>query len=206
MHRRAFTLLEVTIVVVILATAALIATPRLFGTTSRARLQAAAQRFAQDVEATRERARTLGVYQTMCFSGTGYTIMQRTPSTEEKVTVVLADDPYRSQIGYVSLKSGSELSFDAFGVPSSSALVKITNGNDSYYVTINAGSGATGVSGRTSSTAAAAIDASVTPTGIAVNVAAINPLPRVSVDVRFDANGTNLATTVTSIIDALGLP
>jgi prepilin-type N-terminal cleavage/methylation domain-containing protein len=203
MARRAFSLLELTIVVVILAAAAVIAAPRVFGTTSRARLQAAAQRLAQDIEATRERARTLGIYQTMCFSTEGYTVIERTPSTEEKVSTLLNEDPYNATIGWVVLKSGSELSFDGFGVPSTAAMVKVTNGRDAYIVSVNAGAGSVAVSSRASDAQADTAKASETPVAIADDVADIIPTPRVNVKVRFGVINVELDTTVTSVIEAV---
>lgn len=202
--RRAFSLLELTVVVVIVATAAVIVVPRVMGVTQRSRLKAACQRLVQDVEATRERARTLGVYQTFCFSSEGYTIVQRTPTVEEKVSVSLAEDPYHASIGWVKLQSGTELSFDPFGVPSSSACVKVTNGTDSYYVTISSGTGIATPSERKSATQAAAIDVTVTPTPIAVDIEAIVPAPRLTVKVRYDANAPSISV-ISAVTAALPL-
>lgn len=203
MARRAFSLLELTIVVVILATAAVIAVPRVFGTTSRARLQAAAQRLAQDIEGTRERARTLGIYQTMCFSTEGYTIVERTPTTEEKVSTLLNEDPYHATIGWVVLRSGSELSFDGFGVPSTAAMIKVTNGTDAYLVSVNAGTGNVGVSSRATDTQADTAKAAETPVAIVDEVTDIAPTPRTNVKVRFGVINIELDTTVTNVIEAV---
>ncbi len=200
MARRAFSLLELTLVIVVLATASVIAVPRLMSATRRARLHAAVQRLVQDLNATRERARTMGVYQTFCFSKEGYTIVQRTPTTEQKAEVILTDDPYHAGIGWVKFASGTELSFDGFGVPSSSTCVKVTNGTEAYYVTVAAGSGVSTTSEMKNPSEAATIDASVTPTPIVATLLDIVPVPRITGKVRFTASGSNVVVNIFNIV------
>ncbi len=194
-------MLELTVVIVVMGTAAAVAVPRFMNSTKRSRLQAAAQRLAQDIEVSRERARTLGVYQTFYFSTDGYIIMDRTATTEVKRMVTLSDDPYDCTIGWVALKTGTDFSFDGFGVPSTSAIVKITNGTDAYLVSIAAGSGAVTASGRLDPTAAATADASVTPTAIAAEVDSVTPAPRVNTKVRFTVPLVNVNVNVANLIE-----
>jgi prepilin-type N-terminal cleavage/methylation domain-containing protein len=171
---RGFSMLETVVVISVIGVGAAIAVPKYGASVARSRLTAAAQRLAQDVEATRERARTLGVYQTMSFSKEGYVIMERAALTETKRSVSLTEDPYAARIDWVSLKSGTELDFDGFGTPSTSAVVKIVSGSNSILVTIAQGSGQVDVSEIMVPVQVAPIDASTTKTVIPVAVDSVN--------------------------------
>ena len=203
MHRRAFSLLELSVVIVVAGVAAAVAVPRFMGSTSHTRLQAAAMRMAQDLEATREKARTLGVYQTVCFSNEGYVIVDRTPDTEVKRTISLANDPYACQIAWVALATGSELNFDGFGVPSTAAKIKITNGNQVYLVSVAPGSGAVTVSPRMNKPQGDALDPQVTPIPMPTGVAAIVPPVRVVTKVRYGSTSFDASISVIELVDEI---
>ncbi|MBI1189525.1 MAG: prepilin-type N-terminal cleavage/methylation domain-containing protein [Tepidisphaera sp.] len=119
---RAFSMLELVLVLVVVGVVAAMAVPRYGAARSQYRVQAAAQRAASDYLGLRQRA--------MAASGNGrllasdnaskYTIEVTSrdasgSTTTTTQTVDLSPEPYRAAIFDVSYSKGSDFGFDAYG-------------------------------------------------------------------------------------------
>jgi prepilin-type N-terminal cleavage/methylation domain-containing protein len=126
---RAFTLVELALVLVIIGMLAAIAAPRFAGASQRQRLRAAGERLALDVARLREDARAASGQGTIDFTRAGY----RTGVTAGGVAraarqVALNEAPYFVTIAAVDAGGDSAVLFNGYGNPDSALSVTLEAG------------------------------------------------------------------------------
>lgn len=124
---RAFSLVELVIVLAIIGLVAAMAVPRFANATVRSRVDAAAKRIAADLELARTYAIHSSTPQTVTFKGNFYVISSIRdldhPTSSYKVD--LSSDPYQVNIRLVDFGGDSEVTFDIYGNADSSGTVVI---------------------------------------------------------------------------------
>ena len=149
--RRAFSLVEMITVVVVLAVLASIAAPRFSNTLAGNRAIQAANRIALDIALAQQRARATSASQTVSFQAAGhkYTLVAM-PDPDHPTgdyVVELSREPYLASIVTVEFKATSEVAgdpnlvFDAYGKPDSGGSVTITVGSHVKTITVDADTG-----------------------------------------------------------------
>lgn len=144
--RRGFTLIELAVVIVILAIVTSIAVPRYASALSNYRVNAAARRIAAEIAVTQTRARALSTTQSISFSTasnsfsiTGMTDPDHPAST---YTVSLSSTTTGAVLAAALFANAATLSFNGYGVPSSSGTITVTSGAATRTLTVAADSGA----------------------------------------------------------------
>src|SRR5215213_1839947 len=141
---RAFTLVELTMSMAIMAVLASIAIPRDASAISSYRARAAAQRIVNDLAQVQSLARTTSTSQSIVFSATGYVIpnLRDLDTASTTYTVRLGAEPYNATITAINLTAGSkQIIFDGFGVPDCVGSVTLQAGINSRTVVIDAVTG-----------------------------------------------------------------
>lgn len=148
----AYSLMELTVVLVIVALGAGIAVPRYAGSLSRYRVDMAGKRLAADLALAQSAARSTGTFQQVKFgiASDGYQLVEQGSLLNDgrKMTVLLNVDPYYTTI--VTVKDGNgalvpTMKFDGFGQPDQSLTVKLRSGTHTRTVTVDKVSGAINV-------------------------------------------------------------
>jgi len=139
--RAGFTLLELVLVLVILATLGAIAAPRYATALDRYHADATARRIVADLELARATARNTSASVTVTFDpGLNSYVMTGVDSLDHPgndATLVLSVAPYRSQLVATGLGGDDEIVFDGFGVPDLGGTVLIQCGNESRTITVD---------------------------------------------------------------------
>ncbi len=147
---RAFTLVELTVVVAVLAIVAAIAAPRYGGAIARYHAQNAARRIATDLELCRQLAVATSAARTVTFDATLGTYQVESARSLEggsaPYVVGLAKEPYQVSIVAVDFDADAKLVFDGWGAPDSGGSVTVRSGPDARTVTVDAATGAVSVS------------------------------------------------------------
>ncbi|MBT8484734.1 MAG: prepilin-type N-terminal cleavage/methylation domain-containing protein, partial [Phycisphaerae bacterium] len=116
MTRRGHSLIELTIVVMLVATIAVIAVPRYTRSLERYRVDAAARRVVADLAYARTQARLVGQSRTVTFNlaKSAYTISDVRGLRDDggPYEVVIADEPYSASIQSVALGEPTDLDDD----------------------------------------------------------------------------------------------
>ena len=133
--RGGFTLVELVIVMVIIGVVGAIALPRFSQATARQQLDAAAERLVSDLELAKTRARASSQTVTVAFnrSAESYTI---SGGGGDAFTVELDESPYNALIGTASFGGSTTLTFNGYGIPSSSGTV-VVKFSSSQKITVN---------------------------------------------------------------------
>jgi prepilin-type N-terminal cleavage/methylation domain-containing protein len=155
--RRGFSLLELTIVLIIISIVATIGSVRYAGALATYRVDAAARRLVADLSAARQRARTEGVRVYVQFDPTisTYTVMtgaeidaQESGSstlTHGPIRVDLREGPYNSRISRLRSGSGQPKAvFDVYGMSDTTIEITLAVGGSngrSRLVVLDASSG-----------------------------------------------------------------
>lgn len=151
---RAFSLLELVIVLAIMAVVASLASVRYAGALATYRVDAAARRLQADFETARQRSRTLGVsvYLDLDADNSSYDIRTRaeinsgaarsTTATNGPIKVDLRDAPYNARIARLTSSSGSSIAiFEPTGICSTTMRIAIRVGERERTVELDASSG-----------------------------------------------------------------
>lgn len=142
---RAFTLVELALVVAITGIIVAVAVPRFANSTARYRTELAADRVMRDIRLARERAITTGAAQDVVFSNAGisYTIigMNNPDKAAAAYTVPLASDPYLIASMTADFGGSQTLRLNGFGIPVNPGSVTIDARGTSKKISIAAGSG-----------------------------------------------------------------
>lgn len=151
MRGRAFSLLELVIVLAIMAVVSTMGILRYANSLSRYRVQSACARLIADLGTARAQARTTSSSRTVRFvtaSGTYevYTSAQMVAAKPGTV-VDLADNPYRASMRLVGLV-GDSISFDGRGEGNAGCIVVLTSGPAEAAVVIEPGFGRAYVAGH----------------------------------------------------------
>jgi MSHA pilin protein MshC len=146
---RAFTLIELAVVVAILAVLSAIAVPRYANAISNYRANAAARRIAADIALTQARARALSSSQSITFSidHNGYQItgMNDPDHPGATYTVSLSDLTAGAKLTAISIANSTTLTFNGYGMPSAAAALTITSGTATRTISVAADTGAVSI-------------------------------------------------------------
>lgn len=140
--RTAFTFIELTIVLAVLAILAAVVIPRFGGGNERQRVRFAAQRIAADVRLARTTAIKKSASQSIIFdeSARRYTLpgVRHLDRAAAEYTVELSQEPYAATELKFDLDGDSEIVFDGYGVPDSGGWVRVQRGSYECTVSIEA--------------------------------------------------------------------
>lgn len=142
---RAFSLLEVTLVMAILAIMLGIAAPRYHHALANYRADAAARRIVADLHAARRAAEQTSRARTVTFDLEAHTLAYTAPSInqqgEPEHRTRLADEPYMATLRRVDFDGGHTVSFDGFGKPDTGGRVVVRADGRERAVRLDAASG-----------------------------------------------------------------
>jgi type II secretion system protein H len=142
---RAFTLVEMVIVVLIIGILTASAAPRMAGTIRSSRLDAACRRIQADLAWARQSAINKSAAQTVAFTPASGTYAIATAADLDRpaaaYSVSLSSAPYSCTIVSATLGADSNVIFDRFGVPDSGGTVVVGAGGSTKTVTLNANTG-----------------------------------------------------------------
>jgi type IV fimbrial biogenesis protein FimU len=148
--RRAFSMIELVIVILIMSIFGAVAAPKFFNTLLFHRVESAARRVKADIDYARQRARLTSTAQTVTFTGSSYTLsgIKSLDLNSSTYTVNLTRTPYVLDSATANFGGTQVLSFDGYGSPSSSGTVILTAHAHQCTVSVD---GATGNTTFTSS-------------------------------------------------------
>lgn len=142
---RAFTLVEMALVVAVLATLSAIAVPRFAAFLCNQRLEAAARRITVDLAYCQERARHSGATLRVRFNAVQdlYAMdgVTNPDHPGEAYSVRLAKEPYQVDVTSANLGGDAEIVFDAYGKADSGGTIVLRCGTRTLTVTVDAQSG-----------------------------------------------------------------
>lgn len=140
---RAFSLLELVVVLMIISVAALIAVPKYAASASRFRVEAAASRISDDIELMRTRARAASEPRVIEFnvSTDVYQIAgEQGLDRSSNYVVDLTDAPYNADITLVDFDSNDSLTIDGFGAVSITGRIVVRAGSEYRTIFVGAAS------------------------------------------------------------------
>ena len=146
---KAFSLIELVIMLAIISVLAAIAGPRYANSLALYRVQAAAGRIAGDLTLARWQARTSGTGQTVVFSvdSNRYTLPGVTgPAGQPSpYTVKLASEPYLAALVSATFGLGSTATFDQYGQPAAGGSVVVRSGAFTKTIVVDPNTGLSSV-------------------------------------------------------------
>ncbi len=141
----AFTLIELVLLVLILATVMVIGMGAYSGSVTHNAMQAATNRLCLDLALARQHAITSGTSQAVTFTpGTGSYSMPGMPDPDRAsrtYSVDLSVDPYQASIVSAVCGTDSEIIFDRYGVPDSLGRIILEVGDRRETIRIEEGTG-----------------------------------------------------------------
>jgi prepilin-type N-terminal cleavage/methylation domain-containing protein len=133
-----FSLIELTVVVVIIGIVAAMAIPRFGGSLAHRRVEAAARRVSVDLALAQRRAKLTSASQKVTFDVDANTYVLvgalHLDHPEATYTVSLVGDPYAALITKADFGGDADIVFDGYGQPDSGGTVVVGVGE--YYKTI----------------------------------------------------------------------
>jgi type II secretion system protein H len=149
-NRRGFSLVELVIVLVIIATVSAIAIPRYSSAAGTYRADMAARRLASDIALAQSQARTTGQLADILFAAgsSTYALVQQSglDGGSRRFKVNLAAEPFMTTMESVQISdAGSTLTFDGYGKPTQGARIVLNSAGHQRVVTIDQSSGAINV-------------------------------------------------------------
>lgn len=144
--RRGYSLVDVTLTVLILGVLASVAIPRFTSALDDYRGESAVQRLVTDLQWARRHARATGTAETVTFDTTAgcyaFSSIRDPNRADQMYSVRLADSPWLARISRVTFDDSQALTFDGFGFPQSSGKIELSVGGTVRVVTVD---GSTGV-------------------------------------------------------------
>lgn len=144
--QRAFTLIELTVVLLIMVLLASMAAPSYYNSIHYHQCSTSAQRVKVDLELARQQAIQTGTMTTVSFDVASD--LYRMPplsglaaGVANSSQVDLSEDPYKCDLSSALFKSQPWITFDRFGLPHAGGAVHLTSGGYTFAVTV---AGATG--------------------------------------------------------------
>lgn len=141
----AFSLVELTAVVVIIGILAAIAAPRFSSSLALQHVEAAARRLVVDLAFAQRRARSSNASQTVRFDSAAGTYsligMPHPDHAARDYGVSLQEEPYRTTLVSADFGGDQDIIFDVFGVPDSGGSVVIRVGSRVRTITVDADTG-----------------------------------------------------------------
>ncbi len=140
-RHRAFSLVELGLVILIVAVMAAIAAPRYANALSHYRVDVAAQRIMADLTLVQARAKAASKSWTISFddAADSYTYYDDTilGNAATVVTVDMTDAPYHATIGSPVFGADADLVFDGYGIADSGGTVIIASGGYRTTITLD---------------------------------------------------------------------
>lgn len=139
-----FSLMEITMVLVILSVAAAVAVPRYNRSITRYRVESAARRVVADLEYARNHARQTSQTVMVEFDlGNEGVKIPLIPSLDNQPFYItnLGGDPYRVDVANANFGGDNFVAFDGYGGPDSGGTVDVRAGSLSITVTLDAVTG-----------------------------------------------------------------
>lgn len=144
-RRKAFTLIELVVVVMILAIISAVAVPRYTDAAAGFHADAAARRVKVDLEFLRQQARKASTNRAIVFdlANHGYTLsgVQDLDHASQTYTVRFTRSPYDARLVSVDCGGDTTLAFDGFGKPDSAATIVVGSGRYQRTVLVEASNG-----------------------------------------------------------------
>jgi prepilin-type N-terminal cleavage/methylation domain-containing protein len=145
MNRRAFTLLELSIVVVLISILAVVALPRFINATASHRLDTAAVRIVADLTMAQRQARISGTSQSVQFEpdkdGYGLPGVADIDHAGSTYYVQLFSEPYQASLVSADFGGDTEIIFDGYGTPDSGGSVVIQVQHQQKTISVDAQTG-----------------------------------------------------------------
>jgi prepilin-type N-terminal cleavage/methylation domain-containing protein len=141
---RAFTLVELTLVLVIIAIIAGVGAPKYANAVAHYRADTAANRLAADLGAAQSQARASSKPQTVTFDtvNSAYTIpVKDLNNASSTTTVSLNAGQYLAHIASVSFNSATQVTFDIYGKPDNGGSVVLQVGSWTKTIVLDPDSG-----------------------------------------------------------------
>lgn len=143
--RRAFSLAELLVIVIIIGIIAAIAVPRFGKAIGRFRVDGAAQRVALDLSLARNNAVDNSTSQTVTFNLSNHSyqlVGMSSPDNPAAAYIIqLSNEPYRAMITYADFAGSLNLVFDRYGVPAAAGSVRVSVGREVRRIQIGADTG-----------------------------------------------------------------
>ncbi len=142
--RRAFSIIELVIVLLIMGILAAVAMPTFVDSLSFCRVESAARRLKADLELVRQTARLKSASQTITFSGSTYTTSASIKSLDrpqQTYSVNLSDSPFGLTGVTANFASQQSVSFDGYGKPTSGGTILLEANDHQCTVTLNGTTG-----------------------------------------------------------------
>ncbi|MGE3316528.1 MAG: Tfp pilus assembly protein FimT/FimU [Planctomycetaceae bacterium] len=144
-ERRGFTLVDLTITVLIIGILAAVAAPKFVDSLNRYRVNAAAKRIQVDLSLARRAAMARSTPQTVVFTAASnqYSLvgMDHPDRIGRPYTILLGESPYQSTLVSASLGGDETVVFNQFGVPDSGGVITVQSGVFQQTVTIDSATG-----------------------------------------------------------------
>ncbi len=144
-YRRAVTLAEITIVLIIIGLLGAIALPRFANVANRHRLEAAVDRVKHDVAYAQVYARTTSTSVTVSLDAANdqYELVGVTglEGSDQSFVVDLSEEPYRADLITAKFGGDAELVFDGYGVPDSGGSLILNVGGHYKLILVDQDSG-----------------------------------------------------------------
>ncbi len=143
--RGAFTLIELVVVLLIMATLAAIAIPRYANATTRYRAETAARRIVADLALARSSASMYSSTVTVNFDVSSNTLSMPGVSHMDKASLDYLVDfnkrPYRADLIWADFGGTPAVSFDGYGMPDSGGTIVVRVGEVEKTVTLDPSTG-----------------------------------------------------------------
>jgi type II secretory pathway pseudopilin PulG len=128
-QHRAFSVLELVLILAIIATVAAIAAPRYVNSLSNYRCEAAAQRIIRDLGVARAEARSRSTNITVTFDVAnnkyGISGVTSLESASAPASLILSDPPYHAQLLSADFGGDEVVTFDGYGLPDDTGTVVV---------------------------------------------------------------------------------
>lgn len=145
MRPRAFSLIELVLVIAIISVMAAVALPRFAAAAWRYRADSAARRIIADLDFARARASARSATVSVKFDDKTHTYtligVADIDRAADGYTVVLGEEPYRASIVSVDIAGGRQIDFDGFGKPAAGGKIVIAAGQTQRTVTLDPSTG-----------------------------------------------------------------
>jgi type II secretion system protein H len=142
---RAFTLVELIMVIAVTGIIAAIAVPRYGNALSQYRVDVAARRIAADLALAQHRAKVAGASRTVTFNvaAASYQLTSIADFKKPAVdyTVNLSQSPYAATLTSVDMGGDTSITFNGYGVPDSGGSISVASGSKQRTVTVDATTG-----------------------------------------------------------------
>ena len=145
LSHRAFSLVELLVVMAVIGIMLAIAVPRYAVSATRYRLDAAARRIVSDLSLAQSRARATSKSQPVLFSVAAGTYqmtgMAALDRSSGDYAVTLAGDPYRVTLVSADFGGQASVTFDGYGSPTRGGTIVIQAGGAQRTITVDASTG-----------------------------------------------------------------